>query len=158
MKLRGLAVAMVVTVVGTSAMLAFSGAGGDERGDMEGRWGMRLSGPAGVRPVDEPLYATECGSCHYAYPPGLLPSASWKVLMSGLADHFGENAELAPDTQRKLEDYLARNSAEHDPGWIARGIPRSLQSRTETVARITETPYFVRQHDELEPWIWRDNP
>ena len=45
-----------------------------------------------VAAVENPLYQEECGSCHMAYPPGLLPGRSWEKLMTGLADHFGENA------------------------------------------------------------------
>ncbi|HPQ24397.1 MAG TPA: cytochrome C, partial [Gammaproteobacteria bacterium] len=57
----------------------------------------RLFGPGeapGVAPVDNPLYLQECGSCHFAYQPGLLPARSWNNLMGGLENHFGENAEL----------------------------------------------------------------
>lgn len=158
MKLRSLAAAVVVAVEGSSALLAFSGAGGEEHEEQEEGWGARLAGPAGVRPVDDPLYAAECGSCHYAYPPGLLPAESWRGFMSNLAEHFGENAELEPGTQQQLTDYLVRNAAERDTGWIARGISRSVETRTGTVKRITETPYFVRQHDEIPPRVWRDKP
>ena len=42
----------------------------------------RLAAPA------NPTYAEECGSCHLAYPPGLLPAASWAKLMAGLRQHF----------------------------------------------------------------------
>lgn len=31
-----------------------------------------------VKPVDNTIYEKECGSCHFAYPAGLLPSNSWK--------------------------------------------------------------------------------
>ena len=29
-------------------------------------------------------WKSECGSCHVAYPPGLLPAASWRAIMAGL--------------------------------------------------------------------------
>ena len=32
-----------------------------------------------VKPVSLKAYQEECSSCHYAYPPGLLPEASWKA-------------------------------------------------------------------------------
>ncbi len=31
-----------------------------------------------VAPVKNALYLEECGACHFAYQPGLLPSRSWK--------------------------------------------------------------------------------
>ena len=36
----------------------------------------------------------ECASCHMAFPPGLLPAASWKKMMSGLDQHFGADASI----------------------------------------------------------------
>ena len=36
-----------------------------------------------------PKYQQECAACHTAYPPGLLPAASWQRLMGGLGKHFG---------------------------------------------------------------------
>lgn len=150
MKLRGVAAAMLVAVVGLSATLAFSE---DERG-----WVAGFAGPTGVRAVDNPLYAAECGSCHFAYQPGLLPEASWRKLMTQLSDHFGENAELAPETQKLIAEYLIQNAAERDPGRIALGMLRSTGAQSEPVQRITETSYFIRQHNELPPRLWRDNP
>lgn len=158
MKLRGVAAAMFVAVVGLSATLAFSE---DEReaGEEGARgWAEEFAGPAGVRAVDNPLYAAECGGCHFAYQPGLLPEASWRKLMSTLSDHFGENAELTPETQQLLSEYLIRNAAEQDGGWIARGMQRSAVANGEPVQRITETDFFIRKHDELPPRVWRDNP
>jgi hypothetical protein len=43
-----------------------------------------------------PLYKDECGSCHFAYPPTMLPAASWERVMAGLGAHFGDNADSAP--------------------------------------------------------------
>ena len=35
------------------------------------------------------LYTQECGSCHMAYPAGLLKAASWQQIMRGLKTHYG---------------------------------------------------------------------
>ncbi len=94
MKLRSLAAAMLVAVVGLSATLAFSEDEREAGEEGERGWAARLAAPTGVRAVDNPLYAAECGGCHFAYQPGLLPEASWRKMMGSLADHFGENAEL----------------------------------------------------------------
>lgn len=157
MKLRSVAAAMFVAVVGLSATLAFSdedeGREGGERG-----WRAEFASRTGVQPVDNPLYAAECGSCHFAYQPGLLPQASWRKLMSNLSDHFGENAELTPETQKLLTEYLVQNAAETDSGRIARNLRSATDKQGEPAQRITETAYFIRQHDELPARVWRDNP
>jgi len=68
----------------------------DERkhGFFKGMWG---GNSADVAMVDNTLYQQECGSCHFAYQPGLLPARSWSTIMQGLDQHFGENAELGAD-------------------------------------------------------------
>src|SRR5512143_40598 len=87
-----------------SAFLAMAGAAlGEERE------GSGLKG-AGVAPVSNALYAKACGACHFAYPPGLLPARSWERLTANLSDHFGGNAELAPEDLKALTDYLVNNA------------------------------------------------
>jgi len=36
----------------------------------------------GVQPVTNAFFSEECGQCHFAYPPGLLPERSWEKLIS----------------------------------------------------------------------------
>lgn len=38
--------------------------------------------------VDDKTVLAECGDCHFAFPPVLLPARSWKKLMGNLKDHF----------------------------------------------------------------------
>ena len=83
-------------------------------GDDDDDWaiGSFFERPPGVAPVTNPQYIDECGSCHMAYQPGLLPARSWQKIMGGLADHFGDNAELDPDVLVGLTAYLVDNSAD----------------------------------------------
>ena len=158
MKLRWLAAAMAAAVVGLSGTLAFSDSDREGRVKGERGWPAGLAAQTGVKPVDNTLYVAECSSCHFAYQPGLLPEASWRKLMANLSDHFGENAELTPETQKLLTDYLIQNAAEKDGGWLARDVLRDADKRSEPVIRITETTFFIHEHDELPPRMWRDNP
>jgi len=88
-------------------------------------------------------YVEECGSCHMAYPAMSLPQQSWRNIIAGLEDHFGENAELDDATRGEIEDYLVRES-----GRVAfKKLSRNLGSATPL--RITELPYFVHEHDEI---------
>lgn len=151
MKLRWMAATTVAAVIVLAGSLAFS----DD--DRRGEGGALFAGPEGIRAVDNPLYSAECGSCHFAYQPGLLPERSWQKLMSNLSDHFGENAELTPDVQKLITEYLVQNAGERDGGKIARGILRTVDGQA-TPERITKTDFFIRQHDELPPRVWRDNP
>jgi len=118
-------------------------------------WGWSRRGPD-VAPVKNELYQSECGSCHFAYQPGLLPAASWEKIMGGLSDHFGENAELFGDTQKTLTDYLVTNAADNVDGYRRSAkILRSL--RGEAPLRISETPYIRDKHDEIPARVFRSS-
>jgi len=78
----------------------------------------------GVVPVDNKQYKEECGSCHFAYQPGLLPTKSWEKLLTAeaLHDHFGEVADLDKDTLQTLRDYVLNNAADKSMHKIAKKI------------------------------------
>ena len=110
-----------------------------------------------VAPVTNPLYQEECGACHFAYQPGLLPARSWEKMMGGLEDHFGENAELDEESMLELTAYMVEHAADNAPYKRSKGMMRSLKA-TETPLRISETRYFIRKHDELPKRMVEDNP
>ena len=51
-------------------------------------------------------YQQECSVCHFAYPPGLLPAASWKNITDDLPKHFATNVLLNSDTQSLIANWL----------------------------------------------------
>jgi hypothetical protein len=87
-----------------------------------------------VRLPPNPLYKTECGSCHVAYPPQLLPKDSWQKLMARLDRHFGSDASLDPKSQEEVGRFLAANAGR-------RAAPAGAEPR------ITETRWFRKEHD-----------
>ncbi len=103
----------------------------------------------GVAPVTDPLYREECGSCHFAYPPGLLPAASWQRIMAGLDDHFGDNAELDTQAGQQITEYLTTYAADASGFRRSRAIMSSLRYSRTPPLRITETPYFRHEHREI---------
>lgn len=111
----------------------------------------------GVAPVKNLNYLEECGSCHFPYQPGLLPARSWTKVMSGLENHFGENAELPPEDAKNISDYLLKNAADHANYKRSRRIISSLGAN-DAPLRISETPYFIKKHDELSYAMVQDNP
>lgn len=88
-------------------------------------------------------YIEECGSCHMAYPAMLLPQQSWRKIMAGLEDHFGENAVLDDATRGEIEDYLVGGSGRVPYRKLFRNLGDAAP------LRITELPYFVHEHDEI---------
>jgi len=100
-------------------------------------------------PVNSALYKEECGSCHMAYPPGLLPTGSWQKIMGTLSNHFGENAELGSAKQNEITQYLQRNSA---------ASARSRRAPASQVLRISQQASFQHHHREIPARLTTANP
>ena len=113
----------------------------------------------GVASVTSKLYEQECGACHFAYQPGLLPARAWKKTMDNLSDHFGEIVELEKGDLAALTEYLTKDAADRSGNKFAISgkIIRSLGDK-ETPVRITEVPYIVRKHHELSTRHIGKNP
>lgn len=90
-----------------------------------------------------PAYQQECGACHLAYPPGLLPAASWQRLMSRLPQHFGVDASLDAAAAEPLSAWLTANAATSKR--VAEQPPQD---------RISRSAWFARKHDEVAASIW----
>lgn len=124
--------------------------------DLENRYKASLeASPYGGTELDA-VYQEECGSCHMAYPPRLLPSASWKVIMSTLTDHFGDNAELPADLNAHIMEFLDRNAS--DRGDRMKNARLLRDTKGAALMRITELPYFKDEHDEIPRRMVEDNP
>ncbi len=100
------------------------------------------------RPVQNERVLGECGECHMAFQPQMLPKRSWERLMGGLGDHFGEDASIDPKTQKKIHEFLTANAA--DSSWFGGRFMRGLDSNSAPL-RITETPHWIREHNEEVP-------
>jgi len=127
----------------------------DDGGNFLNRW---FGGKKpGVAPVENPQYLEECGGCHFPYQPGLLPARSWSRIMSSLDNHFGENAELPAEDANRIKDYLLKNSADKSNYKRSVKIMKSLRS-DDIPLRISDTPYFIKKHDELTANMVVTNP
>jgi len=112
----------------------------------------------GVEPVHIAAYDEECGACHFAYQPGLLPRRSWKRLMApeALEDHFGDDAYLEAPVRDEIEAFLLDHAA--DDSWYKRSIKvRRSIPKGEAPLRITEVPYIRRKHADLDDARVKDN-
>ena len=105
-----------------------------------------------LKPVSNPAYKETCGECHFAYQPGLLPSASWLKILDQLDDHFGEGLDIDSETLKNISDYLVTNGAEKFSAKRSVKIMRSLGNQVPM--RISEIPYIREKHHELNPEIY----
>jgi Dihaem cytochrome c len=98
-------------------------------------------------------YRDECGRCHHAYQPELLPAASWMKLLDGTDDHFGEGIEIDSQSKISISQYLRENAAERSPTKIAAKIVNSLNGQTPD--RISDVPYIKRKHHGIDSTVFR---
>ncbi len=90
-------------------------------------------------------WQTECSECHIVFPPAMLPVDSWRSMMKNLDNHFGSDASLDQETSTEIQAFLESNAGHGRSFW---GKPR---------LRITESRWFVHEHDEIPRRIW-NNP
>jgi hypothetical protein len=91
-----------------------------------------------------PKYQQECSSCHIAYPPRMLSSASWQRLTNNLPHHFGTDASLDEASVKELSAWLTEHA----------GTSKRVQSDPPE-DRITRSAWFVREHDEVPAATWK---
>ncbi len=91
-----------------------------------------------------PRYQQECAACHLAYPPGLLPAASWQRLMAGLDKHYGTDASLDEASVRQIGGWLKSHA-----GTYKRVNEEPPQDR------ITRSAWFERKHRKVAPEVWK---
>lgn len=99
----------------------------------------------GFVPVNDAQYGKECGTCHFAYLPGLLPARSWTHIMGRLDRHFGENVTLPAATRDRILDYLTKNAADVVPYEGSKTIMERIKP-TMTPRRFWEVPLFKEMH------------
>jgi hypothetical protein len=150
------ALGAALLILGASG-LAWSEHDDDDEGRGKGDRHSGASARGGLTPVTNEQYRTECGGCHFAYLPGLLPAASWTKVMNTLDKHFGDDASLDPAVREQLTAYLVANAADQSDTRRARSFAAGVV-KGDGPPRITETAYFKRKHDEVPAKYVTGNP
>lgn len=132
--------------------------------DDHGHHGDWLRPRPDVSPVTLATYSEECGSCHLAYQPGLLPAMDWARIMTptALADHYGDDASLPEAVWKEITEYLVTHGADQARSSRSRAFAVSTSHASEhppgELPRITRTPYFLHEHDEIPTRLVEYNP
>ena len=100
-----------------------------------------------LRPVSNSTYAQNCGACHFVYQAELLPAGSWRKVLEGTDDHFGETVDLDPEARIEITGYLTSNAADRSPAELSRKIMKCLDGLTPQ--RITDISCFKKKHHEI---------
>lgn len=102
---------------------------------------------------DNALWREECGSCHAAFYPALLPARSWQKMMAEQDKHFGSDLGLDPATSQTVLQFLLDNAADRHQTEAAFKIDQSVP-KDAAPQRITDTRYWIRKHREIAAVDW----
>jgi len=116
-----------------------------------------LAAPRTFPAVSDGVYVKECGGCHMAFPPQLLPARSWRGVMGSLDAHFGDSAQLDTPTHRAISDYLATNAADGANNAESIAIMASIDGGA-TPDRISKVPYIEGLHAAVLDPRWNGTP
>ncbi len=119
------------------ALLAIGAQADDGFFSREGKYNGEDRGKPAMPAQINASWKQECSACHMAFPPGLLPAASWTKLMTGLDKHFGADASLSPAQASEISAFLTKNASNR---WTAKTAP----------LRITEAAWFKAKHNDRE--------
>jgi len=133
-------------IVGLMAFIVLGMAGTAGVASFAGRPGLGVPTAA----ID-PLYAKECGACHFAYHPSMGTAALWDGILSHLDQHFGEDASLPDATRAQLAVYLKQNSSEH---WDTRIAHVLATANPKEPLRFTATRFWTRMHREIPDQVF----
>ncbi len=100
-------------------------------------------------------YVNECGSCHTAFAPGLLPARSWRRMMKELSSHFGEDASLDEPQRLAILKDLENMAADSPQANLRMRRINGAIPGNAVPQRISESGYFRFMHDEVPRHIWQ---
>lgn len=105
-------------------------------------------------PVADPVVKEECGSCHLAFAPAMLPASSWQRMMGELKNHFGDDASVDATIAKRITDYLVANAADTAGRRYSDKLLRGVLLASAP-QRITELPKWVSEHRKVPDWEWK---
>ena len=140
-------------LLGAALAAAFTAGAADDRFDKKTPDSMM-----GFLPASDPLYMKECGTCHFAYSPGLLPARSWVLHLDRMASgkHFGEPVDLPPQTRAKIQDYLTRNAADVSPYAGSKTFMERIPA-SQTPYRLSGVRLFREMHTVIHETLKTNN-
>lgn len=119
----------------------------------------RITLPHRLPAVVNATYNQECGACHLAYQPELLPRTAWAQLLTteALQQHYGDDASLPEALLTEIRAFLGVNTAAIAAPSDA-GDAQPSATLANSLPRITTSQAFQRKHDEI-PLAWvMENP
>ncbi len=107
---------------------------------------------------DNEVWRSECGDCHLAFHPVLLPARSWQRMMDEQEEHFDEDLALDEDTIAEITEFLVANSSENSDTEVAHKINADVPADAVPL-RITEIGYWKSKHSDhhIDERYWKSS-
>ena len=102
------------------------------------------------------VWQEECGECHLAFHPTLLPARSWKLMLEQQHEHFDEDLDYDDETVAELLNFMVTNASESGQTEVAHKTKNSVHSN-EMPLRITETRFWKKKHREINEKYWKSD-
>ena len=83
-----------------------------------------------------------------------LPAKSWRIMMAGLQDHFGDDASIEESARIEIEDFLVRNSPERSLEEASIKFIRSI-GKDDPPRRITDIRYWKEKHRSIQENLYQ---
>jgi cytochrome b len=101
-------------------------------------------------------YYHDCGDCHKTYPPFILPKKSWKRIMDGLDNHFGEeltDQNVSQAARISIRRFLYDHSAEHSTREVSFKMLQSIGDRNPKST--SKVMYWRETHADIDPSVYK---
>jgi len=103
---------------------------------------------------DSAQWRDECGSCHFAFHPTLLPKRSWQAIFKDQHEHFGDDLDLDEDTYQELLAFHVENAAESKLSEPAHKV-LLFEDPNSVPIRVTDTKYWKHKHEDIDDVYWK---
>jgi hypothetical protein len=106
--------------------------------------------PLALGAAEAPAALQQCGDCHVIFPAQMLPSRSWVAILSGMDNHFGENALIPEKDLEDIREFLTAHAADspnasaRDRHYLSALLPGA------TPLRITRMPWWNQMHADFD--------
>ena len=94
------------------------------------------------------FYREECGACHFAFSPNILPERSWVKMMDELEHHFSDDASLDDEDKELILDFLKEKSLETSKSEASYMLSLSIEAN-QTPQRVTELAFWKEKHNSI---------
>jgi len=101
-------------------------------------------------------YYHDCGDCHKVYPPFILPERSWKRIMNGLDNHFGEkitDQNISQAARISIRRFLYDHSAEHSTREVSYKMLKSIGDHNPKST--SKVMYWRDTHSDIDPSVYK---